>query len=138
MPRNNDIKKVLVIGSGPIVIGQAAEFDYAGTQACRSLKEEGLLWYLLREQPLLKKLYCCHLTRWALLLYLLHRLYPDGRVQHSRHTLQEDLKPCTNRQPLTHIYCLQEVPTVCNKPFEPLYRKTVQKTLPQGLRELCP
>ena len=42
MPRNNDIKKVLVIGSGPIVIGQAAEFDYAGTQACRSLKEEGI------------------------------------------------------------------------------------------------
>ena len=41
MPRNKDIKKVLVIGSGPIVIGQAAEFDYAGTQACRSLKEEG-------------------------------------------------------------------------------------------------
>ncbi len=40
MPRNKDIKKVLVIGSGPIVIGQAAEFDYAGTQACRSLKEE--------------------------------------------------------------------------------------------------
>ena len=39
MPRNKDIKKVLVIGSGPIVIGQAAEFDYAGTQACRSLKE---------------------------------------------------------------------------------------------------
>ena len=42
MPRNHDIKKVLVIGSGPIVIGQAAEFDYAGTQACRSLKEEGV------------------------------------------------------------------------------------------------
>ena len=42
MPRNNDTKKVLVIGSGPIVIGQAAEFDYAGTQACRSLKEEAL------------------------------------------------------------------------------------------------
>ena len=42
MPKNNDIKKVLVIGSGPIVIGQAAEFDYAGTQACRSLKEEGI------------------------------------------------------------------------------------------------
>ena len=41
MPRNQEIKKVLVIGSGPIVIGQAAEFDYAGTQACRSLKEEG-------------------------------------------------------------------------------------------------
>ena len=42
MPRNKDIKKVLVIGSGPIIIGQAAEFDYAGTQACRSLKEEAL------------------------------------------------------------------------------------------------
>ena len=40
MPRNTDIKKVLVIGSGPIIIGKAAEFDYAGTQACRSLKEE--------------------------------------------------------------------------------------------------
>ena len=42
MPKNPNIKKVLVIGSGPIVIGQAAEFDYAGTQACRSLKEEGV------------------------------------------------------------------------------------------------
>ena len=42
MPRNPEIKKVLVIGSGPIVIGQAAEFDYAGTQACRALKEEGV------------------------------------------------------------------------------------------------
>jgi carbamoyl-phosphate synthase large subunit len=39
---NKDVKKVLVIGSGPIVIGQAAEFDYAGTQACRSLREEGV------------------------------------------------------------------------------------------------
>ena len=42
MPKYTDIKKVLVLGSGPIVIGQAAEFDYAGTQACRALKEEGL------------------------------------------------------------------------------------------------
>ena len=42
MPKDTDIKKVLVIGSGPIVIGQAAEFDYAGTQACRVLKEEGV------------------------------------------------------------------------------------------------
>ncbi len=42
MPKRSDIKKVLVIGSGPIIIGQAAEFDYAGTQACRSLKEEGV------------------------------------------------------------------------------------------------
>ena len=41
MPRRKDIKKIMVIGSGPIVIGQAAEFDYAGTQACLALKEEG-------------------------------------------------------------------------------------------------
>lgn len=51
MPRNQDIKKVLVIGSGPIVIGQAAEFDYAGTQACRSLKEEGIEVVLLNSNP---------------------------------------------------------------------------------------
>ena len=51
MPKNKDIKKVLVIGSGPIIIGQAAEFDYAGTQACRSLKEEGLEVVLLNSNP---------------------------------------------------------------------------------------
>ena len=51
MPRNKDIKKVLVIGSGPIVIGQAAEFDYAGTQACRSLKEEGVEVVLVNSNP---------------------------------------------------------------------------------------
>ena len=51
MPRNFDIKKVLVIGSGPIVIGQAAEFDYAGTQACRSLKEEGVEVCLVNSNP---------------------------------------------------------------------------------------
>jgi carbamoyl-phosphate synthase large subunit len=51
MPRNQDIKKVLVIGSGPIVIGQAAEFDYAGTQACRSLKEEGVEVCLVNSNP---------------------------------------------------------------------------------------
>ena len=51
MPKNPDIKKVLVIGSGPIVIGQAAEFDYAGTQACRSLKEEGLEVVLVNSNP---------------------------------------------------------------------------------------
>ena len=50
MPKIQDIKKVLVIGSGPIVIGQAAEFDYAGTQACRSLKEEGIEVVLLKLQ----------------------------------------------------------------------------------------
>lgn len=51
MPKNQDIKKVLVLGSGPIVIGQAAEFDYAGTQACRSLKEEGIEVVLLNSNP---------------------------------------------------------------------------------------
>lgn len=51
MPRDFSIKKVLVIGSGPIVIGQAAEFDYAGTQACRSLKEEGIEVVLLNSNP---------------------------------------------------------------------------------------
>ncbi|AOZ96968.1 carbamoyl-phosphate synthase large subunit [Butyrivibrio hungatei] len=51
MPKNKDVKKVLVIGSGPIVIGQAAEFDYAGTQACRSLKEEGIEVVLVNSNP---------------------------------------------------------------------------------------
>lgn len=51
MPKNTDIKKVLVLGSGPIIIGQAAEFDYAGTQACRSLKEEGIEVVLLNSNP---------------------------------------------------------------------------------------
>ena len=51
MPKNPNVKKVLVIGSGPIVIGQAAEFDYAGTQACRSLKEEGIEVVLVNSNP---------------------------------------------------------------------------------------
>ena len=51
MPRNPDLKKVLVIGSGPIIIGQAAEFDYAGTQACRALREEGLSGGAGQQQP---------------------------------------------------------------------------------------
>ena len=51
MPKMKDIKKVLVIGSGPIIIGQAAEFDYAGTQACRALKEEGIEVVLLNSNP---------------------------------------------------------------------------------------
>ncbi|SCY51127.1 carbamoyl-phosphate synthase large subunit [Alkaliphilus peptidifermentans] len=51
MPRDNSIKKVLVIGSGPIVIGQAAEFDYAGTQACKALKEEGVEVVLINSNP---------------------------------------------------------------------------------------
>ncbi|EPR08043.1 carbamoyl-phosphate synthase (glutamine-hydrolyzing) large subunit [Ruminiclostridium papyrosolvens] len=51
MPRNINIKKVLVIGSGPIVIGQAAEFDYSGTQACKSLREEGIEVVLINSNP---------------------------------------------------------------------------------------
>ena len=51
MPLNKNLKKVLVIGSGPIVIGQAAEFDYAGTQACIALKEEGIEVVLINNNP---------------------------------------------------------------------------------------
>src|SRR5436190_16296977 len=51
MPRNPEIKKVMVIGSGPIIIGQAAEFDYAGTQACKSLREEGCQVVLVNSNP---------------------------------------------------------------------------------------
>ncbi|MCX8130655.1 MAG: carbamoyl-phosphate synthase large subunit [Clostridia bacterium] len=51
MPKRNDVKKVLVIGSGPIIIGQAAEFDYAGTQACQALKEEGIEVVLVNSNP---------------------------------------------------------------------------------------
>jgi len=51
MPKDNSIKKVLVVGSGPIIIGQAAEFDYAGTQACRALREEGICTVLINSNP---------------------------------------------------------------------------------------
>ncbi len=51
MPKDNSIKKVLVIGSGPIVIGQAAEFDYSGTQACQALREEGVEVVLINSNP---------------------------------------------------------------------------------------
>ena len=51
MPKRTDVKRVLVIGSGPIIIGQAAEFDYAGTQACRALKEEGIETILVNSNP---------------------------------------------------------------------------------------
>lgn len=51
MPKKQNLKKVIVIGSGPIIIGQAAEFDYAGTQACRALKEEGLEVVLVNSNP---------------------------------------------------------------------------------------
>lgn len=51
MPKRDDIHKILIIGSGPIVIGQACEFDYSGTQACRSLKEEGYEVVLINSNP---------------------------------------------------------------------------------------
>src|SRR6185503_13913817 len=51
MPRRNDIAKILVIGSGPIVIGQSAEFDYSGTQACKALKAEGYEVVLINSNP---------------------------------------------------------------------------------------
>ena len=51
MPLNKDIHKVMVIGSGPIIIGQAAEFDYAGSQACKALKEQGLEVVLVNSNP---------------------------------------------------------------------------------------
>src|SRR3954452_24524883 len=51
MPRRNDIQKILVIGSGPIVIGQSAEFDYSGTQACKALKAEGYEVVLVNSNP---------------------------------------------------------------------------------------
>ncbi|MBV1887675.1 MAG: hypothetical protein KUG51_00125, partial [Urechidicola sp.] len=51
MPKNNNIKSVLIIGSGPIVIGQACEFDYSGTQAIRSLREEGIEVVLINSNP---------------------------------------------------------------------------------------
>src|SRR6195256_4926432 len=51
MPRNNDLKKILLIGSGPIVIGQGCEFDYAGVQACRALREEGHRVVLVNSNP---------------------------------------------------------------------------------------
>ena len=51
MPKREDIKKILIIGSGPIVIGQACEFDYSGSQACKSLKEEGYEVVLVNSNP---------------------------------------------------------------------------------------
>ncbi|TET86849.1 MAG: carbamoyl-phosphate synthase large subunit, partial [Dehalococcoidia bacterium] len=51
MPRRNDIRKVLIIGSGPIIIGQACEFDYSGTQACKALREEGYEIVLVTSNP---------------------------------------------------------------------------------------
>jgi Carbamoylphosphate synthase large subunit (split gene in MJ) len=51
MPKRKDIKKILVIGAGPIIIGQACEFDYSGTQACKALKDEGCKVILINSNP---------------------------------------------------------------------------------------
>ena len=64
MPRNNSLKSILIIGSGPIVIGQACEFDYSGSQAARSLREEGVevsliyAWSILKETKEVKQKVC--------------------------------------------------------------------------------
>lgn len=87
MPKNNQIKKVLVIGSGPIVIGQAAEFDYAGVQACRALKEEGIEVILVNSNPatimtdesIADKVYIQPLTVDAL-NYIIKKERPDGLI----------------------------------------------------------
>lgn len=87
MPKNNQIKKVLVIGSGPIVIGQAAEFDYAGVQACRALKEEGIEVILVNSNPatimtdenIADKVYIQPLTTEAL-EYIIRKERPDGLI----------------------------------------------------------
>lgn len=87
MPKNHEIKKVLVIGSGPIVIGQAAEFDYAGVQACRALKEEGVEVILINSNPatimtdesVADKVYIQPLTVDAL-KYIIKKEKPDGLI----------------------------------------------------------
>ncbi|NTW72397.1 MAG: carbamoyl-phosphate synthase large subunit [Eubacteriaceae bacterium] len=85
MPKNNAIKKVMVIGSGPIIIGQAAEFDYAGTQACKSLKEEKVEVILVNSNPatimtddnIADRVYIQPLTVEAL-RYIIDKERPDG------------------------------------------------------------
>lgn len=85
MPKRNDIKKVLIIGSGPIIIGQAAEFDYAGTQACKAIKEEGIETILVNSNPatimtdkgIADKVYMEPLTEEAL-TQILEKERPDG------------------------------------------------------------
>lgn len=85
MPRKQNIQKVLVIGSGPIVIGQAAEFDYAGTQACRALREEGIEIILVNSNPatimtdrtMADKIYIEPLTK-ATLMRIIQKEKPDG------------------------------------------------------------
>lgn len=85
MPKDPSLKKVLVIGSGPIVIGQAAEFDYAGTQACQALREEGVEVVLVNSNPatimtdthMADKVYIEPLTA-DFLIQVIRKERPDG------------------------------------------------------------
>jgi len=85
MPKNNDLKKIMIIGSGPIIIGQAAEFDYAGTQACKAIREEGLETVLVNSNPatimtdlgIADKVYIEPLTE-AFLEKIIEKERPDG------------------------------------------------------------
>ena len=62
MPKRKDIKKILVVGAGPIIIGQACEFDYSGTQACKALKDEGFKVILINSNPATITVSYTHLT----------------------------------------------------------------------------
>ena len=86
----NKPKKVLVIGSGPIVIGQAAEFDYAGTQACRALREEGVTTVLVNSNP------ATIMTDQGVADARLHRA-ADGRVRRADHRARAAGRPCCRR-----------------------------------------
>src|ERR1700686_3915123 len=85
MPRNNDLKKILLIGSGPIVIGQGCEFDYSGTQACKALREEGYQVVLVNSNPATimtdpstaDRTYIEPLT-WEIAAKVIERERPDG------------------------------------------------------------
>ena len=87
MPKKDYLKKILIIGSGPIVIGQAAEFDYAGTQACKAIREEGIQTVLVNSNPatimtdrqVADKVYMEPLTE-ETLEYVIRKERPDGML----------------------------------------------------------
>ena len=87
MPKKRDLKKILIIGSGPIIIGQAAEFDYAGTQACKAIREEGIETVLVNSNPatimtdkgIADKVYMEPLTEDAL-IKIIKKEKPDGML----------------------------------------------------------
>ena len=85
MPKRKDLKKILIIGAGPIIIGQACEFDYSGTQACKALKDEGYKIILLNSNPatimtdpdVANKTYIEPITL-KILEKILHKEHPDA------------------------------------------------------------